>query len=84
MKLVEIDDYNKGFEVTLLSCGQRKIGVIKEIRNLTGCSLKQTKDIVESTPSFIRKTLTHAEANAIKNRLEEIGAKIKIVEIREL
>ena len=80
MNSLEIDDYNKGFEVTLLSCGQRKIGVIKEIRNLTGLSINQTKDIVESTPCLIRKTLTYVEANAIKNRLEEIGAKVEIGE----
>lgn len=62
------------FDVTLVSFGEKKISVIKEVRFITGLGLKEAKDLVESTPKLIKSSVTKKEAEDLKKRLESAGA----------
>jgi len=66
------------FEVVLASYGEKKINVIKEVRAITGLGLKEAKDLVESAPIPIKEGAKKDEAEAIKKKLEEVGATIEI------
>ncbi|HJL65990.1 MAG: 50S ribosomal protein L7/L12 [Arenicellales bacterium] len=62
------------FDVVLASFGEKKVGVIKTVRALTGLGLKEAKDLVESAPSPIKEGVTKEEAEEVKKQLEEAGA----------
>ncbi len=62
------------FDVVLESFGEKKIGVIKEVRAATGLGLKEAKDLVEGVPSKIKEALSKEDAEALKTKLEEAGA----------
>ncbi len=64
--------------VTLVSVGDKKIQVLKELRALTQLGLKEAKDIIEKTPSIIKENATREEAERLKAKLEEVGAKVEI------
>lgn len=64
------------FDVILSSAGANKIQVIKEIRTITNLGLKEAKDLVESAPKSIKEGTTKEEAEQIKKKLEEVGAKV--------
>ena len=64
--------------VVLTEAGANKIGVIKEVRAITGLGLKEAKDLVESAPKPIKEGVTKEEAEAIKKKFEEAGAKVEI------
>lgn len=66
------------FTVTLLSVGDKKIQVLKELRALTQLGLKEAKDIIDKTPSVIKDNATKEEAERLKTKLEEVGAKVEI------
>lgn len=66
------------FDVNLASVGDKKIEVIKEIRTITGLGLKEAKDLVDATPTSIKKGIKKEEAQAIKEKLEAAGAKVEI------
>lgn len=66
------------FTVTLESFGDKKIDVIKVIRELTGLGLKEAKDMVEGAPSVIKEGVSKADADNIKKKLEEVGAKVSV------
>jgi large subunit ribosomal protein L7/L12 len=66
------------FTVVLTGFGDKKIGVIKEIRAITGLGLKEAKDLVESLPSKVKEGIPKQEAEEIKKKLEEAGASIEI------
>lgn len=66
------------FNVVLAEVGANKIQVIKEIRALTNLGLKEAKDLVESAPKPIKEGATKEEADAIKAKLEAVGAKIEL------
>ena len=66
------------FTVTLKSAGEKKVEVIKVVRALTGLGLKEAKDAVEGVPSTIKEGIPKAEAEDIKKKLEEAGAKVDI------
>lgn len=66
------------FAVVLTSFGDQKINVIKEIRAITGLGLKESKTLVESTPSEVKVDLPSDEAEQIKAKLEEIGATVEL------
>lgn len=67
------------FQVTLQdSPADKKIGVIKVLREITGLGLKEAKDIVEATPKVIKETAPKAEAEDIKKKLEAAGAKVAL------
>ena len=66
------------FSVSLISIGDKKINVIKEVRAVTGLGLKEAKDLVEAAPSMVKEGVPQAEANEIKAKLEEAGAAVEI------
>ena len=66
------------FNVTMTSFGANKVGVIKVIREITGLGLKAAKDLVEGVPSSVKEGGSKADADAIKNKLEEAGAAAEI------
>jgi large subunit ribosomal protein L7/L12 len=66
------------FTVQLTSVGDKKIQVIKVVRELTGLGLKEAKDLVEGAPKAVKEGLTKDEAAAAKAKLEEVGATIDI------
>ena len=66
------------FTVTLTEIGTNKINVIKVVREITSLGLKEAKDLVESAPKPIKEGIPKDEANAIKKKFEEVGAKVEI------
>jgi large subunit ribosomal protein L7/L12 len=66
------------FDVVLASAGDKKISVIKEVRAITNLGLKEAKDLVEAAPKTIKEGVTKEEAEELKKKLEEAGAKIEI------
>jgi large subunit ribosomal protein L7/L12 len=66
------------FTVTLTEVGGNKINVIKVVREITALGLKEAKDLVEGAPKPIKEGIPKDEANAIKKKFEEVGAKVEI------
>jgi len=66
------------FNVILAEVGEKKIQVIKVVRELTGLGLKEAKDLVDGAPKPVKEGVAKAEAEAIKKKLEEQGAKVEI------
>ncbi len=66
------------FNVVLLAAGEKKINVIKVVRELTGLGLKEAKTAVEETPSIIKEGISKDEAQAVKAKLEEVGASVEL------
>ena len=66
------------FNVTLTDAGSEKIKVIKTVREVTSLGLKEAKDLVESVPKSIKEGVNKEEAEAIKKKFEEVGAKVSI------
>ena len=66
------------FEVVLAGIGDKKIQVIKVIREITSLGLKEAKDLVDSAPSSVREGATREEAEQIKAKLEEKGASVEL------
>lgn len=66
------------FDVILANAGDKKINVIKVVRELTGLGLKEAKDLVEGAPKPVKTGVSKDEANAIKAKLEAEGAKVEI------
>jgi large subunit ribosomal protein L7/L12 len=66
------------FTVILKDAGANKIGVIKEVRAITGLGLKEAKDLVEAAPKPVKENAPKAEAEDIKKKLEAAGAKVEL------
>ncbi len=66
------------FNVILAEPGEKKIQVIKVVRELTGLGLKEAKDLVDGAPKPVKEGVAKAEAETIKKKLEEQGAKVEI------
>jgi large subunit ribosomal protein L7/L12 len=66
------------FSVILLTAGESKINVIKEIRAITGLGLIEAKAVVESAPRAVKEGVTKAEAEEMKKKLEAVGAKVEL------
>ena len=66
------------FDVVLTAAGEKKINVIKEVRAITGLGLKEAKDLVEGAPKTVKEAASKAEAEDIKKKLEEAGAKVEL------
>ena len=66
------------FDVVLLEAGANKIGVIKEVRAITGLGLKEAKDLVEAAPKIVKEAAAKADAEEIKKKLEAAGAKVEL------
>ena len=66
------------FDVILASAGDKKIGVIKEVRGITSLGLKEAKDLVEGAPQPIKEGVSKAEAEEIKAKIEAAGGTVEI------
>jgi large subunit ribosomal protein L7/L12 len=66
------------FTVTLTEIGTNKINVIKVVREVTSLGLKEAKDLVEAAPKTVKESIPKDEANAIKKKFEDVGAKVEI------
>ena len=66
------------FTVVLKDAGANKINVIKVVREITGLGLKEAKDLVEGAPKTLKEGVSKAEAEDIKKKLEEAGAKVEL------
>jgi large subunit ribosomal protein L7/L12 len=66
------------FDVILSAAGDKKIQVIKVVRELTGLGLKEAKDLVDGAPKPVKEKVTKAEADDMKKKLEEQGAAVQV------
>ncbi|MEM9959395.1 MAG: 50S ribosomal protein L7/L12 [Pseudomonadota bacterium] len=66
------------FDVILVEAGAKKINVIKEVRAITGLGLKEAKDLVEAGGKPVKEAASKDEAEEIKKKLEEVGAKVEL------
>ena len=66
------------FDVILASAGDKKIGVIKVVREVTGLGLKEAKELVDNAPKAVKEKISKADADALKAKLEEAGASVEV------
>ena len=66
------------FDVELTEVGAEKVKVIKVVREITGLGLKEAKDVVDNAPKTLKEAVSKDEAEAIKKKLEEVGAKVTL------
>jgi large subunit ribosomal protein L7/L12 len=66
------------FSVILVDAGEKKINVIKEVRAITALGLKEAKDLVEGAPKAVKEGVSKAEAEELKKKLEDAGAKVQV------
>ena len=66
------------FDVILVEAGDKKINVIKEVRAITGLGLKEAKDLVEAGGKAVKEAASKGEAEEIKKKLEDAGAKVEL------
>jgi large subunit ribosomal protein L7/L12 len=66
------------FDVVLIAAGDKKINVIKEVRAITGLGLKEAKDLVEGAPKTVKEAASKSEAEELKKKLEDAGAKVEL------
>ena len=66
------------FDVMLMAAGEKKIQVIKVVRELTGLGLKEAKDLVDGAPKAVKEKVAKGEAADIKKKLEEVGATVEV------
>lgn len=74
----EEEEEQTEFDVVLTSAGQKKIAVIKVVRELTGLSLKDAKGLVDSAPKPVKEGVSKEEAESVKSQLEEAGAVVEL------
>ncbi len=72
------DDDKDDFTIMLVSAGDKKINVIKEVRSATSLGLKEAKDLVEGAPKEVKTGVPKKEAEEIKAKLEAAGAKVEL------
>ena len=66
------------FDVELTDVGSEKIKVIKTVREITGLGLKEAKEVVDGAPKMLKEAVSKEEAESIKTKLEEVGAKVSL------
>ncbi len=66
------------FDLYLLESGSQKISIIKIVREITGLGLKEAKDLVDSCPKILKTSLSIQEANDLKKKIEDLGAKVEL------
>ncbi len=74
----EAEEEKTEFDVILVSFGESKLNVIKEVRAITGLGLKEAKELVEGAPKPIKEKVSKEEAQQIKERIEKAGGKVEI------
>jgi len=66
------------FTVTLIAVGEKKINVIKAVRDVTSLGLKEAKNLVESAPKAVKEAVTKEEAQTIQKKFEDVGATVEV------
>jgi large subunit ribosomal protein L7/L12 len=66
------------FDITMTACGEKKIQVLKVLRELTGLGLKEAKEMIDNLPKTIKEGASKEEAQNMKSKLEEVGASIEV------
>jgi large subunit ribosomal protein L7/L12 len=66
------------FTVVLAAAGENKVNTIKAVREITGLGLKEAKDLVDGAPKPVKESVSKADAEAVKKKLEEVGAKVEV------
>ena len=66
------------FDVMLMAAGEKKIQVIKVVREITGLGLKEAKDLVDGAPKAVKEKIAKNEAGDLKKKLEEVGATVEV------
>lgn len=66
------------FDVVLTAAGDSKMGVIKAVKEMTGLGLKEAKDLVDNAPKTLKEAASKADAEEMKKKLEELGAKVEL------
>jgi large subunit ribosomal protein L7/L12 len=66
------------FDVILIAAGDKKINVIKEVRAITGLGLKEAKELVEAGGKAVKEAASKEEAEELKKKLEDVGAKVEL------
>ena len=74
----EAEEEKTEFDVILANVGQEKIKVIKVVREVTGLGLKEAKAVVDGAPAPVKEKISKADAEALKAKLEEVGATVEI------
>jgi large subunit ribosomal protein L7/L12 len=74
----EVVEEQTEFDVVLTGIGEKKVNVIKAVRELTGLGLKEAKEMVDGAPSTIKESASKAEADEAKKKLEEAGASVEL------
>ena len=73
-----VEEEKDEFDVELTEVGAEKVKVIKVVREVTGLGLKEAKDVVDGAPKVVKEAASKAEAEEIKKKLEEVGAKVTL------
>ena len=73
-----VEDEKTEFDVELTEVGAEKVKVIKVVREITGLGLKEAKDLVDGAPKVVKEAASKADAEEIKKKLEEVGAKVTL------
>jgi large subunit ribosomal protein L7/L12 len=73
-----VEEEKDEFDVVLQSAGEKKIQVIKVVREITSLGLKEAKDLVDGAPKAVKEATTKADAEEIKKKLEEAGATVEV------
>jgi large subunit ribosomal protein L7/L12 len=73
-----VEEEKTEFDLILLGAGEKKIQVIKVVRELTGLGLKEAKAVVDEAPKPVKEKVSKAEADDMKKKLEEVGASVEI------
>ena len=74
----EAQEEKTEFDVILGSAGEKKINVIKVVREITKLGLKEAKDLVDGTPKMVVEKVSKEEAESVKKKLEEVGASVEV------
>ena len=75
---VEAAAAKDSFDIELTAAGDKKVGVIKAVREITGLGLKEAKELVDGAPTVLKEGVAAAEAEEIKTKLEEAGASVTL------
>src|SRR5262250_2725715 len=73
-----VEEEKTEFDLVLVGAGEKKIQVIKVVRELTGLGLKEAKAVVDEAPKPVKEKVTRAEAEDMKKKLEEVGATVEV------
>ena len=73
-----VEEAQTEFDVILTAAGDKKVNVIKVVREITALGLKESKDLVDGAPKAVKERVTKEEAEALKAKLTEVGASVEI------